>query len=61
MERHKIQKTLGGGTLIKIQKTLGGKTLIKIQNKEKSSTSWALLGLWLVLGLLCVGLESSMC
>ena len=53
------QKTLGGGKLIKIQnilggkfhtkiqKTLGGKTLIKIKNKEKSSTSWALLGLWL--------------
>ena len=41
----KIQKTLGGKVHIKIQKILGDKTFIKIKNKEKSSTSWALLGL----------------
>ena len=50
----KIKTTLGGEKLIKIQKTLCGKTLIKIKNKEKSSTSWPLLGLWLDLGLPCV-------
>ena len=53
----KIQKTLGGKVHTKIQKTLGGKTFIKIKNKEKSSTSWALLGLWLDLRLPCDGLH----
>ena len=66
MERHKIQKTLDGGTLIKIQKTLGGetlikiqkslggKTLIKIQNKEKFFYKLGFVGY-------LVGIGPSMC
>ena len=50
------QKTLGGRKLIKIQNTLGGKALnkiIKIKTREKSSTSWVLLDIWLDLGFPC--------